>query len=57
MLPNSLCPGATMADQAVWVFAAHILWALNLDREKDEFGKEIVPEVGPLMFTSGGEAS
>lgn len=46
-----------MADQAVWVFASHILWALNLDREKDEFGKEIVPDVSPLMFTSGGEAS
>ncbi|THU83604.1 cytochrome P450 [Dendrothele bispora CBS 962.96] len=52
-----LCPGATMADHAVWVFAAHILWALNLEREKDEFGREIIPDVRPEMFSSGGEAS
>ncbi|TFK64020.1 cytochrome P450 [Pluteus cervinus] len=52
-----LCPGATMADHAVWVFAAHVLWALNLERELDEDGNEIIPPVDPLQFTSGGEAS
>ncbi|KAF5343052.1 hypothetical protein D9758_011136 [Tetrapyrgos nigripes] len=51
------CPGATMADHAIWVFAAHVLWALNLEREKDEFGNDIIPDVRPEMFTSGGEAS
>jgi hypothetical protein len=46
-----------MADHAVWVFAAHVLWALNLEREKDKFGKDIIPDVRPEMFSSGGEAS
>lgn len=46
-----------MADHAVWVLAAHILWTFNLEREIDENGKEIIPDVNPLMFTSGGEAS
>ncbi|CAL1709868.1 unnamed protein product [Somion occarium] len=52
-----LCPGATMADHAVWIFAANVLWALNINRGKDENGNEIVPPVDPMQFTSGGEAS
>ncbi|TDL15533.1 cytochrome P450 [Rickenella mellea] len=52
-----LCPGATMADHAVWLFAAHNLWALNMKRALDDNGKEIIPNVDPLSFTSGGEAS
>ncbi|KAJ7689506.1 cytochrome P450 [Mycena olivaceomarginata] len=50
-----LCPGATMADHAVWVFAARCLWALEIRPLRDADGQ--VPEVHPLMFTSGGEAS
>ncbi|KAJ7163866.1 cytochrome P450 [Mycena crocata] len=52
-----LCPGAIMADHAIWIFAAHVLWALNLSQETNQDGKQIVPDVNPLMFTSGGEAS
>lgn len=46
-----------MADHAVWVFAAHVLWAMNIERERDENGNEIIPPVDPLQFTSGSEAS
>jgi hypothetical protein len=44
-----------MADHAVWVFAARCLWALEIRPLRDADGQ--IPEVHPLMFTSGGEAS
>ena len=56
-LGDRLCPGATMADQAVWVFVAHVLWAYSLKPALDEHGQEVPPAVDPLAFSSGGEAS
>ena len=46
-----------MADQAVWVFVAHVLWAYSLKPALDEHGQEVPPAVDPLAFSSGGEAS
>lgn len=56
-IDRRLCPGAIMADHAVWLFAVHNLWGLNIDRALDGNGNEIIPNVDPLSFTSGGEAS
>lgn len=52
-----LCPGAIMADHALWLFMVHTLWAFNIARSQDEKGQEIIPSVDPLSFSSGGEAS
>lgn len=46
-----------MADHAIWIFAVHCLWGLNINRALDECGQEIIPNTDPLSFTSGGEAS
>ena len=46
-----------MADHAVWVFVARCLWALDIRPPQNEHGQEQIPEIHPLRFTSGGEAS
>ncbi|PSR85632.1 hypothetical protein PHLCEN_2v5361, partial [Hermanssonia centrifuga] len=52
-----MCPGATMSDHAIFIFAACIIWALDIRPVRDEHGVEIIPPVDPLQFSSGGEAS
>ena len=55
---SRMCPGATMADQAIFVFAACILWALDIKPPLGAAsGKEELPPVDPAQFSSGGEAS
>ena len=45
-----------MADHAIFVFAACILWALDV-RPTVNNGVEELPPVDPAQFSSGGEAS
>lgn len=54
---RSMCPGATMADHVIFVFAATILWALDIRPALNEAGEEVLPAVDPMQFSSGGEAS
>ena len=51
-----MCPGATMADHAIFAFTACILWALDI-RPPLKNGVEELPSVDPTRFSSGGEAS
>ncbi|KAJ7482245.1 cytochrome P450 [Mycena galericulata] len=51
------CPGATMADHAVWIFVARCLWALEILPPSGSDGRQVIPDVSPLGFSSGGEAS
>lgn len=47
-----------MADHTIFVFAASILWALDIRPPLDPVsGKEELPPVDPMQFSSGGEAS